>query len=248
MPRLPGRRLVPWFVVFEVLRAGKAHWDELDPRDRTRLVELMRKSKGRASNLGERERTELRDDRPPPPARALRPQRRDGGLHGPPAQPRARLTLLRRRGLDVARRLAVVAREDPGAVDDDPPPAQARPRRTPRPRGRSSCAASGTWATSKTSGFGGSTSPRGWPSISIARAAVAGLQRDAQLAAGAASRRAGRAAVRRQRRRHDRSRARVRGSARRRRACSPRTPAASRPPRRRPRSAPRAPRRPRRGR
>jgi hypothetical protein len=60
MPRLPGRRLVPWFVVFEVLRAGKAHWDELDPRDRTRLVELMRKSKGRASNLDERERTELR--------------------------------------------------------------------------------------------------------------------------------------------------------------------------------------------
>ena len=60
MPRLPGRRMVPWFVIFEVLRAGKAHWDELNPRDRTRLVELMRKSKGRASNLTESERTELR--------------------------------------------------------------------------------------------------------------------------------------------------------------------------------------------
>jgi hypothetical protein len=60
MPRLPTRRLVPWFVVFEVLRAGKQHWDELDPKDRTRLVELMRKSKGRAANLTPDERTELR--------------------------------------------------------------------------------------------------------------------------------------------------------------------------------------------
>jgi hypothetical protein len=60
MPRLPGRRAVPWLVVLEVLRAGKAHWDELDPRDRTRLVELLRKSKGRASNLSAAERTELR--------------------------------------------------------------------------------------------------------------------------------------------------------------------------------------------
>jgi hypothetical protein len=58
--RLPGRRLVPWIVVFEVLRASKAHWDELDPRDRTRLVELLRKSKGQPKNLSERERTELR--------------------------------------------------------------------------------------------------------------------------------------------------------------------------------------------
>ena len=97
MPRLPGRRLVPWFVIFEVLRTGKAHWDELDPRDRTRLVELMRKSKGRASNLTERERTELRM---------------------------------------IARRLQL------------------------------SCAAAGTWPTSKNAGVGGSTAPLGWPSIS----------------------------------------------------------------------------------
>ena len=60
MPRLPGRRMVPWLVIFEVLRASKAHWDELNPRDRSRLVALMRKSKGRASNLTESERTELR--------------------------------------------------------------------------------------------------------------------------------------------------------------------------------------------
>jgi len=60
MLRLPAKRLVPWFVIFEVLRAGKEHWDQLDPKDRTRLVELMRKSKGRASNLTEGERTELR--------------------------------------------------------------------------------------------------------------------------------------------------------------------------------------------
>jgi hypothetical protein len=60
MPRLPGRRMVPWLVIFEVLRASKAHWDELNPSDRSRLVALMRKSKGRASNLTESERTELR--------------------------------------------------------------------------------------------------------------------------------------------------------------------------------------------
>ena len=67
MLRLPAKRLVPWFVVFEVLRAGKEHWDQLDPKDRTRLVELMRKSKGRASNLDAGERTEPHD-RPAPAA------------------------------------------------------------------------------------------------------------------------------------------------------------------------------------
>ena len=60
MPRLPGRRAIPWLVVLEILRASKAHWDELNPRDRMRLVELLRKSKGRASNLSAAERNELR--------------------------------------------------------------------------------------------------------------------------------------------------------------------------------------------
>jgi hypothetical protein len=61
MPRLPARRAIPWLVLLEVLRAGKAHWDELDPGDRRRLVVLLRKSKGRAGNLTQRERRELRE-------------------------------------------------------------------------------------------------------------------------------------------------------------------------------------------
>jgi hypothetical protein len=61
MPRLPARRAIPWLALLEILRAGKAHWDELDPADRRRLVELLRKSKGRAGNLTTRERRELRE-------------------------------------------------------------------------------------------------------------------------------------------------------------------------------------------
>jgi hypothetical protein len=61
MPRLPARRAIPWVVLLEIVRAGKTHWDELDPRDRRRLVELLRKSKGRAGNLTQRERRELRE-------------------------------------------------------------------------------------------------------------------------------------------------------------------------------------------
>lgn len=58
--RLLTRRLAPWLMVIEVLRAGRDHWGELDPRDRTRLTDLLRKSKGRPQNLTARERTELR--------------------------------------------------------------------------------------------------------------------------------------------------------------------------------------------
>jgi hypothetical protein len=61
MPRLLTRRAVPWLALLEIVRAGKAHWDELDPRDRRRLVELLRKSKGRAGRLTPRERSELRE-------------------------------------------------------------------------------------------------------------------------------------------------------------------------------------------
>ena len=61
VPRLFARRAIPWLLVLEILRAGKAHWDELDPRDRTRLVELLRRSKGRAARLSAKERRELRE-------------------------------------------------------------------------------------------------------------------------------------------------------------------------------------------
>jgi hypothetical protein len=59
--RLFARRAIPWLVLLEILRAGKSHWDDLDPRDRSRLLELTRRSKGRASNLSGAERRELRE-------------------------------------------------------------------------------------------------------------------------------------------------------------------------------------------
>jgi hypothetical protein len=61
MPRMPARRAIPWVVLLEIARAGKVHWDELDPRDRRRLVELLRRSHGRPSNVTPRERRELRE-------------------------------------------------------------------------------------------------------------------------------------------------------------------------------------------
>jgi hypothetical protein len=55
------RRLAPWLIVFEVLRAGRAHWDRLDPTDRARVSALMRRTRGNPRNLTAADRTELRD-------------------------------------------------------------------------------------------------------------------------------------------------------------------------------------------
>ena len=64
------RRLVPWLIVFEVLRAGRAHWDQLDPGDRARVSALMRRTHGNPRNLTASDRSELRDV-----ARRMRPLR-----------------------------------------------------------------------------------------------------------------------------------------------------------------------------
>jgi hypothetical protein len=58
MPRLL-RRAAPWLVVYEMARAAKDHWDHLDARDRNRLAELVRRSKGRPHNLTRSERDEF---------------------------------------------------------------------------------------------------------------------------------------------------------------------------------------------
>ena len=61
--RKATRRAVPlmWaFAVAEALAATKRHFDGVDPRARRRAVELVRKSKGRRSNLSAHEKTELR--------------------------------------------------------------------------------------------------------------------------------------------------------------------------------------------
>jgi hypothetical protein len=55
------RRLAPWLILFEVLRAGRDHWDKLDPGDRARVSALMRRTRGNPRNLTGADRDELRD-------------------------------------------------------------------------------------------------------------------------------------------------------------------------------------------
>ncbi|HEX5898363.1 MAG TPA: hypothetical protein VFY32_03105 [Solirubrobacteraceae bacterium] len=64
------RRLVPWLILFEMLRAGRDHWDRLDPGDRDRVSALMRRTHGNPRNLTASDRLELRDV-----ARRMRPLR-----------------------------------------------------------------------------------------------------------------------------------------------------------------------------
>ena len=55
------RRLAPWLILFELLRAGRDHWDRLDPADRRRVSALMRRTHGNPRNLTETDRSELGD-------------------------------------------------------------------------------------------------------------------------------------------------------------------------------------------
>jgi hypothetical protein len=55
------RRLAPWLIAFEILRAGRDHWDKLDPSDRARVSALMRRTHGNPRNLTAADRNELRD-------------------------------------------------------------------------------------------------------------------------------------------------------------------------------------------
>jgi hypothetical protein len=60
--RVPGLRRVPVMklVAFaEVARLARDHYERLEPRERRRVVVLLRKARGRASNLSRREREEL---------------------------------------------------------------------------------------------------------------------------------------------------------------------------------------------
>jgi hypothetical protein len=54
------RRLAPWLIIFEVLRAGRDHWGRLDPADREQVSNLMRRSRGNPANLTAADRAELR--------------------------------------------------------------------------------------------------------------------------------------------------------------------------------------------
>jgi hypothetical protein len=55
------RRIAPWLILFEILRAGRDHWDKLDPGDRARVSALMRRTRGNPRNLTVADRDELRD-------------------------------------------------------------------------------------------------------------------------------------------------------------------------------------------
>jgi hypothetical protein len=52
-------RLAPWLILFEMLRAGRAHWDQLDPTDRAEVTDLMRRTHGNPRNLTAADRAEL---------------------------------------------------------------------------------------------------------------------------------------------------------------------------------------------
>jgi hypothetical protein len=56
-------KAIPWLALYQsgkwVYGHGKRAWDNLEPSERRRLGELLRKSKGRRSNLSARERDQL---------------------------------------------------------------------------------------------------------------------------------------------------------------------------------------------
>jgi hypothetical protein len=61
MSRLARLRAVPWLLLFEAARLFHAQvMDALSPRDRRRVGEILRKSRGMPQNVTSTEREELR--------------------------------------------------------------------------------------------------------------------------------------------------------------------------------------------
>jgi hypothetical protein len=60
MLRMLTRR-IPFMLALQLLMAGREHWNTLDPRDRRRAAELLRKSKGDPRRLSAHERSEVRE-------------------------------------------------------------------------------------------------------------------------------------------------------------------------------------------
>jgi hypothetical protein len=59
MPRLPGRKTVPWMLLLQSAMMLREHWGRLDAHDRRELNRIVRKSKGLPNNLSKNERSEL---------------------------------------------------------------------------------------------------------------------------------------------------------------------------------------------
>lgn len=60
--RTAGRKVIPWLLLLDLLRETHSHWQEqLSPKERKRLTELLKLSHGRPGNLSERERREVKE-------------------------------------------------------------------------------------------------------------------------------------------------------------------------------------------
>lgn len=51
---------MPWIMALQAGMIARRHWAKLEPQDRTELQALIRKSRGRASNLTAKEREKAR--------------------------------------------------------------------------------------------------------------------------------------------------------------------------------------------
>ena len=61
MTKLTRRLSLTWLILAgQAALATRRHLQKLEPGERRRLAEILRKSKGRPSNLGKRERDDLR--------------------------------------------------------------------------------------------------------------------------------------------------------------------------------------------
>lgn len=60
MPPISRVRTMPWVMVFELAITLRKHWQRLEPKERARLTELIRKSQGRPMRLTPAERKDVR--------------------------------------------------------------------------------------------------------------------------------------------------------------------------------------------
>ena len=54
-------RAVPWSIVFQLAMTARKHWKRLEPKERARLAELLKKSQGLPNRLSAKERADVRE-------------------------------------------------------------------------------------------------------------------------------------------------------------------------------------------
>ena len=61
MPRvIPRFRAIPWMLSLQAMVVANEHWRQLSERDRSRVLQLLRESRGWPGNLSTKERNELK--------------------------------------------------------------------------------------------------------------------------------------------------------------------------------------------